>query len=428
MAIPLVALQGTPVQAGNAFLAGRDQAQAYRINEGAAKKAEDEQRMAGLSRLTNAIGYIRQGATPQEQQQRFDGIKKWASANWPDWADEIANIRLDQLEGIAAAVTNPQDAAKLDILRAQFDTEHMRQGYIGEQTASIGRDDARQDWKTQADIADASRRTGIYGAGVANANANRDAMTGLAYDKAARTGYGQVPEGQVLNPQTGRAEDIPGAYRKPLPAAGAPGSGILRPRDYPTAVINAEETDTNEIRTAAQLQDDTSAWLQRLNSGQVNLGGPQNLFNSTLNVLGMGGEETADLQELTAFANRLVNESLRLNKGVQTEGDTIRASNEMLGNLRNPEVVKRQMQVLNDLNERVLSARLQGFKERRARYGLPEFDPSGIIPTRPSPYARGDQGGVPLPPELQGTPDGSSVEGPDGRRYVVQGGQLVPAQ
>lgn len=420
MAIPLVGLSVQTPDIGNAFLTGvyngEDRQAAQAKMQADAQKSQMEARAAKLGQLSNMAFAISRIQDPKQRAAALDRGKQAIASmygNDPETMRALAGVTADNVEGYAMTLTSIAD--------------HLKAGKTDAEIANIYNTMGNRDANTSSMISDRQTRTGIYGSGVANANANRDAMTGLAYDKAARTGYGQVPEGQVLNPQTGRAEDIPGAYRKPLPA-GAPGSGILRPRDYPTAVINAEETDTNEIRTAAQLQDDTSAWLQRLNSGQVNLGGPQNLFNSTLNVLGMGGEETADLQELTAFANRLVNESLRLNKGVQTEGDAIRASNEMLGNLRNPEVVKRQMQVLNDLNERVLSARLQGFKERRARYGLPEFDPSGIIPTRPSPYARGDQGGVPLPPELQGTPDGSSVEGPDGRRYVVQGGQLVPAQ
>lgn len=54
---------------------------------------------------------------------------------------------------------------------------------------------------------------------------------------------------------------------------------------------------------------------------------------------------------------RLRNESLRLNAGVQTEGDAQRAWNELFGNLNDESVVKAQLQRIQQLNNRAIQFR-----------------------------------------------------------------------
>lgn len=348
MAIPLVALQGQPVTAGNAFLTGRDQGQAYRINEGVAQKSEDEQRVAGLSRLTNAIGYIRQGATPDEQARRFEGIKKWASANWPDWADHIQGMTIDMLEPMAAALTSPDDALKLDELRAKIGYQNAGIGLRQEQTASIGRDDARQDYKTSADVANINNSMWNRTRNTSDQMANRGARTGIYANTA--------------------------------------------PRPLPPAMAKIEQEDIDAIGAASGTIQDLDGIIGMLDSGQVDLGPMANFESQASNWLGMSTPNSRAYTEIQSVVEKIRNGTLMLNKGVQTEGDAVRALNEIAANMNDVNVLKQQFANLRQINARALELRKNSINLRRQNAGFGTIDASGY-------EARGTPYGVQPPPD-----------------------------
>lgn len=357
MAIPLVALQGQPVTAGNAFLTGRDQGQAYRINEGVAQKSEDEQRVAGLSRLTNAIGYIRQGATPDEQARRFEGIKKWASANWPDWADHIQGMTIDMLEPMAAALTSPDDALKLDELRAKIGYQNAGIGLRQEQTASIGRDDARQDYKTSADVANINNSMWNRTRNTSDQMANRGARTG--------------------------------AY------VSAPGMQPA-PRPLPPALARQEQDDVDAINAASGAVQDLNALVGELESGKYELGPLANLESQFNNWAGESTPNSQFYTKLQSMLERIRNASLILNKGVQTEGDAQRAMNEIAANVNDPKVLAQQLRILLGINARALDQRQRNINLRRQNAGYGQIDTQGYQ-MQGTPY--GPAGVAPPPPE-----------------------------
>lgn len=215
MAIPLVALQGDPVSAGNAFLSGRERGQAMRANDLAMSEAEDVKRKQSYAAVINAIGYVKGGATPQDQQARLNRVKQWAAAHWPDSAQNLNSITIDMLEPIAAALTNPEDAAKVDLLKAQI-------GHVGAQTYNTYNMAENRDRATTSGINVDNAQIGNYGASTAN---YRDQIRSRQGQDMA-TGYGQVPEGYIMGPEG--AAPIPGV---PLAAKGVPG-GVKPPAGY----------------------------------------------------------------------------------------------------------------------------------------------------------------------------------------------------
>ena len=85
------------------------------------------------------------------------------------------------------------------------------------------------------------------------------------------------------------------------------------------------------------------------------------------------GSENVDTakarQEFTRFKTRLVNESLRLNKGVQTEGDAQRTAKE-LGDAKTEATAFAAVQELLVINERARANKVAAIERRRGRFGV----------------------------------------------------------
>ena len=69
--------------------------------------------------------------------------------------------------------------------------------------------------------------------------------------------------------------------------------------------------------------------------------------------------------------------SLRLNKGVQTEGDAQRAWNEILTNINDPQLVMQRLAEVQAINERAANIRKMNVENIRNNYNQPSLDTTG---------------------------------------------------
>ncbi|MNY53581.1 hypothetical protein D3C86_1893470 [compost metagenome] len=88
---------------------------------------------------------------------------------------------------------------------------------------------------------------------------------------------------------------------------------------------------------------------------------------------------------------KLRNDSLRLNKGVQTEGDAQRAWNELLANINDPKLVEQRLGEILAINQRAGELRGLSNDSMRANFGHDPMDYSQYLNL---PAAVG-QGGAP---------------------------------
>jgi hypothetical protein len=100
--------------------------------------------------------------------------------------------------------------------------------------------------------------------------------------------------------------------------------------------------------------------------------------------MGVGGQGAIDTakarDEFERFKTRLVNTSLRLNKGVQTEGDAQRAAKE-LGDARTEATAYAAIQELLRINQRARDNRSAAIARRRERFKLDPVEvPEGTAP------------------------------------------------
>lgn len=164
--------------------------------------------------------------------------------------------------------------------------------------------------------------------------------------------YASTP---TTDPTTGKLVFLP--TRPGLPvvdaATGKPVDyvGKVATKPMPATLQKAEEEDFDNGQAAINLANDSNKYLNSISKGTIKFG---RLTKAGLDVQSAFGSSDPDViarNEFERFKTTLVNESLRLNKGTQTEGDAVRAAKELQGAESAADAGK-AIQTLRDLNAR----------------------------------------------------------------------------
>jgi hypothetical protein len=154
-------------------------------------------------------------------------------------------------------------------------------------------------------------------------------------------------------------------------------------KPLPPVIQKAEDQDFETGQAAINLAIDTNKYINSIKSGAIPFG---ILNRASTTVRSIGGSEAPDVtarNDFESFKTRLVNESLRLNKGTQTEGDAVRAANELRAS-DSAAGAGKAMQNLLDLNLRAAQDAQKSVLRRRANSKLdapevmleiPNFEP-----------------------------------------------------
>lgn len=133
-----------------------------------------------------------------------------------------------------------------------------------------------------------------------------------------------------------------------------------------------EDADFSMIDGAKAAASDIQPVLDNLTSGKLQLGALKNAWNASRNFFGQSNEQSQAYAELQRGITRITNESLRLNKGVQTEGDAQRAAKEVLAAFANNDtaLMTKSLQDLQRINLRAADNKAAMIDRRRASQGV----------------------------------------------------------
>jgi hypothetical protein len=171
-----------------------------------------------------------------------------------------------------------------------------------------------------------------------------------------------------------------------LDAMGKPIQGYKAPinqKPIPTTIQKAEDDDYEAGQAAANLANDANKYLNSIKRGNIPFGLRARAFVGASNIVGSDNPEVIARNDFERFKTQLVNESLRLNKGTQTEGDAVRAAKELQGAESAADAGK-AIQVLRDLNARKAQDLQSSITRRRSNAKLdapevqlevPKFEP-----------------------------------------------------
>lgn len=151
-----------------------------------------------------------------------------------------------------------------------------------------------------------------------------------------------------------------------------------------------DDQDLEAVNLASGMNRRLEPYLQALESGSLNLGPVRNVFMETQNSLGMSSPTSRQFATLRADLEKMRNDSLRLNKGVQTEGDAQRAWNELFKNLNDEQLVASRLRQIQGYNEAAIKFHKSRANERRAMSGVSAPDwGSYEAPRQPPPRTNG---------------------------------------
>jgi hypothetical protein len=219
---------------------------------------------------------------------------------------------------------------------------------------------------------------------------------------------GDLPPGWRFNPRTGTAEGIPGLdpsflkksdpFAVPVavydPATGQqtfvprrdlasgnyqpPAAAPPRPKPPPPAVARLQQDRLDEIALANNTNADLGRFAGALAAGELRLGPWENLESRGRNWVGRSDATSRNFASFESSLEKLRNDSLRLNKGVQTEGDAERAWNELLANVNDPGVVEQRLAEIQAINARAADLKKANLDILRAEYNLDPLDYSAL--------------------------------------------------
>ncbi len=226
------------------------------------------------------------------------------------------------------------------------------------------------------------------------------APSGAGVVGRAPIGYRWGPDGETLEPIPGGPADKPGAggQERPLPAT----------------ALRMQQEELEGIALASNLDKDLGAIDEQLASGKLELGLVENFRSDMRNWTGLPSENSTNYASFLATLKKLQNDSLRLNKGVQTEGDAVRAWDELIKNPTDVNLVRQRLAEIRAINQRAVAERQFKIDAIRRNYGAGPLDTTQL---RNAPAAIGARPGEAAPaPSIY---DG--MRWPDGRVITPTG-------
>lgn len=227
---------------------------------------------------------------------------------------------------------------------------------------------------------------------------------------------GNIPQGFEPDPTK------PGAWR---PVSGGPQDpehirrvNDSKPTRIPVGVQNAEKEDLEAIQSLNTVNTSLGKFDTLIKTGKLNLGLLNNYEARFRNTIGKSDESSRNFSSFSAELERLRNESLRLNKGVQTEGDSQRAWNELIANINDPEVVRQRIKEIIEINQRAVRFRQNLIAQRRDDNRLPQLSLDRIFSPQP-PNQSGDIPRVNSYQEMLKLAPGTVYIASDGKQYRV---------
>lgn len=186
-------------------------------------------------------------------------------------------------------------------------------------------------------------------------------------------------------------------------------------KPLPTAALKMVQEGKDAIGTASSINADLGAIDKQITEGKLKFGPLSNLANEGLNAMGASTEESRNFATFKANMEKLRNDSLRLNKGVQTDGDAQRAWNELFQSINDTKVVQQRLGEIQRLNDRAVQLRKLDIDGVLQNYGHAPMDTSSYTDQKSA------VGGQPAA-RAQAPAAGATVRGEGGKQYRFKGG------
>jgi alkylhydroperoxidase/carboxymuconolactone decarboxylase family protein YurZ len=141
-------------------------------------------------------------------------------------------------------------------------------------------------------------------------------------------------------------------------------------KPLPSYLAKGEDDDYATAKAATNLASDANNFIGRITSGEIKFGLKDKASIRARQVFGSSDPDVIAREDYDKFLKILTNESLRLNKGTQTEGDAVRAAKE-LDSSESPEAAAAAMRRLVEINVRRVQNASDDVSRRRTNANFP---------------------------------------------------------
>lgn len=136
----------------------------------------------------------------------------------------------------------------------------------------------------------------------------------------------------------------------------------------PPAVLKTVTELEERASTADGIRERMQEHRRKIEEGKLDFGPVANLTARARNFAGNSNEQSRNFQLFMSDLEKMRNDSLRLNNGVQTEGDAQRAWNELFANLNDREYVLAGLDRIDRINQRAAELYRNQAANIRAEY------------------------------------------------------------
>jgi hypothetical protein len=150
-------------------------------------------------------------------------------------------------------------------------------------------------------------------------------------------------------------------------------------RPLPGYLAKEEEADFSAASAASNIATDAYGYINRIKTGEIKFGLKDRASIRARQLFGSGDTDVIAREEYDKFVTNLVNESLRLNKGTQTEGDAVREA-KALQSSESKEAAASAMKRLVEINTRRVEGAVSSVEKRRANAGFPSAPQPIAVP------------------------------------------------
>lgn len=146
----------------------------------------------------------------------------------------------------------------------------------------------------------------------------------------------------------------------------------------PSAIIKIVDDHGSAISTAMGINVDFANITKQLENNKFDPGLFSKIESSARNYFGASTPESRAYGSYKTKLEKIRNDSLRLNKGMQTEGDATRAMNEIIANANDKEFVKLRLKELQVINRRAIELRQYQADSILKQFGRPPLKIPGF--------------------------------------------------
>lgn len=152
----------------------------------------------------------------------------------------------------------------------------------------------------------------------------------------------------------------------------------------PASVLDQRTQLLDDISTSSSIVADLGTIKNQVDSGSLDLGFFKNLALKGKAYAGSNDPQVLNYNTYITSLEKLRNDSLRLNKGVQTDSDARRAWDEIMGNTYNPSIVSKRLEEIQNINSRAIEIKKNLVNAIHENYGKPKYNFSSFENQKPA--------------------------------------------